>query len=212
MHLSQPYYLIIILLSAITAVTVNFFGLKAFYVFKPLTTVLILIYPFIFQATHLKKYVKLVTLGLFFCLTGDIFLLFESYFIWGLASFLIGHMFFLFAFVQRQGWQWKLQILIILGLVGAIVFLFIYKNLEMLFFPVSVYLLVIIVMSWQGWALALNPNEKNVQPLGWGVSLFLFSDALIAIDKFYYPFSIAGILILVTYWTAVFLIAKSASK
>jgi uncharacterized membrane protein YhhN len=82
----------------------------------------------------------------------------------------------------------------------------------MLFFPVSVYLLVIIVMSWQGWALALNPNEKNVQPLGWGVSLFLFSDALIAIDKFYYPFSIAGILILVTYWTAVFLIAKSASK
>ena len=145
-------------------------------------------------------------------MTGDIFLLFESYFIWGLASFLIGHMFFLFAFVQRQGWQWKLQILIILGLVGAIVFLFIYKNLEMLFFPVSVYLLVIIVMSWQGWALALNPNEKNVQPLGWGVSLFLFSDALIAIDKFYYPFSIAGILILVTYWTAVFLIAKSASK
>jgi len=35
---------------------------------------------------------------------------------------------------------------------------------------------------------------------------------LIALDKFYFSFSIAGILILISYWFAVFLIAQSASK
>jgi uncharacterized membrane protein YhhN len=48
--------------------------------------------------------------------------------------------------------------------------------------------------------------------LGWAISLFLFSDALIAVDKFYFSLSFSRVLILATYWIAIFLIARSASK
>ena len=212
MRLTQSYFLLLILATALVAVMVDYFDLKVFVVLKPLTTILILLYPFIFKTPDLQNYAKWIGVGLLFCLMGDSFLLFDSQFVWGLASFLIGHLFFLFAFVQRQGWQWQPFILLVLGLFGTTVFMVISKSLEMLFYPVLVYLLVILTMSWQGWALALNPNEKNVRLLGWGVSLFLFSDTLIAIDKFYSSFSVAGILILTTYWTAIFLIAKTASK
>ena len=74
------------------------------------------------------------------------------------------------------------------------------------------YLIVIELMSRQGWALALNPKMEYRSFLGWAVSLFLFSDALIAVDKFYFSFSFSGVLILATYWIAIFLIARSASK
>jgi hypothetical protein len=67
-------------------------------------------------------------------------------------------------------------------------------------------------MSWQGWGLALNSKTKNLRSLGLGVSLFMFSDTLIAFDKFYIPFSYSGLLILATYWIAIYIIALSGTR
>ena len=92
------------------------------------------------------------------------------------------------------------------------VFTLVSDDLDSLFYPVLIYLIVIVLMSWQGWALALNPKMEYRSFLGWAVSLFLFSDALIAVDKFYFSLSFLGVLILTTYWIAIFLIARSASK
>jgi uncharacterized membrane protein YhhN len=147
-----------------------------------------------------------------FCLFGDVFLLFESYFVFGLGAFLIGHLFFLFAFVSVHGGSWKPKIGIVLFAFASVIFVLIQENLKELYYPVMIYVLVIVLMSWQGWGLALNTEVKKQRQLGLGVTLFLFSDTLIALDKFYFSFSIAGILILISYWFAVFLIAQSASK
>ena len=143
---------------------------------------------------------------------GDVFLLFEAYFAYGLASFLIGHMFFLFAFISFQGLQRAPAIITLLVLIAVALFLLISPNLEALFYPVLIYLIVIVLMSWQGWALSLNTQLKNIRFLALGVSLFLFSNALIAIDTFYVTFSFAQRVILISYWAAIYIIAQSATK
>ena len=196
----------------IAAIGAEIFNSPLFVALKPLCTVSILAYLLLFRNTAIKSYSKRIGIGLFFCLIGDAFLLFESYFMWGLASFLVAHLIFLYAFVKRQGWLWEPRVAVVLALIAVGVFTLVSDDLYSLFYPVLIYLIVIVLMSWQGWALALNPKMEYRSFLGWGVSLFLFSDALIAIDKFYYSFSFSGISILSTYWIAIFLIARSASK
>ena len=147
-----------------------------------------------------------------FCLFGDAFLLFNSYFLFGLGSFLIGHLFFLNAFVKRQGWQKRYGIGLFLVILAIGICWLIQDKLNTLLIPVLLYMLVIVLMSWQGWGLALNSKTKNLRSLGLGVSLFMFSDTLIAFDKFYIPFSYSGLLILATYWIAIYIIALSGTR
>ncbi len=212
MTFSQSQHKILIMAFGIAAIGAEIFNSPLFVALKPLCTVSILAYLLLFRNTAIKSYSKRIGIGLFFCLIGDAFLLFESYFIWGLASFLVAHLIFLYAFVKRQGWLWEPRVAVVLALIAVGVFTLVSDDLYSLFYPVLIYLIVIVLMSWQGWALALNPKMEYRSFLGWGVSLFLFSDALIAIDKFYYSFSFSGISILSTYWIAIFLIARSASK
>src|SRR6056300_696414 len=159
-----------------------------FYCTKPLTTLLILTLPLRFPHDQLKAYRKTVLLGLLFCLIGDSFLLFESFFIYGLASFLVGHLCFLYAFVKQQGFQWPLVPGAVLVVFAAAILFLCYDNLGALLLPILVYIGVILIMSWQGIALQQQKKEPTFQYLGLAVSLFLISDALLAINKFYIPF------------------------
>ena len=212
MTFSQSQHKILILIFGIAAISAELFNSSMFFALKPLCTISILAHPLLFRNATINSYSKHIAMGLFFCLVGDTFLLFESYFVWGLASFLVAHLIFLFAFIKRQGWLWEPRVAVVLALIAVGVFTLVSDDLDSLFYPVLIYLIVILLMSWQGWALALNTKMEYRSFLGWAVSLFLFSDALIAIDKFYYSFSFSGILILSAYWIAIFLIARSASK
>jgi uncharacterized membrane protein YhhN len=203
---------LLILISAILAIVLDGIGSVGFFVFKPLTTILILLLPTLYQDSEAKIYVKSIVFGLVFCLFGDAFLLFNSYFLFGLGSFLIGHLFFLYAFVKRQGWQKRYGIGLFLVILAIGICWLIQDKLNTLLIPVLLYMLVIVLMSWQGWGLALNSKTKNLRSLGLGVSLFMFSDTLIAFDKFYIPFSYSGLLILATYWIAIYIIALSGTR
>jgi uncharacterized membrane protein YhhN len=86
------------------------------------------------------------------------------------------------------------------------------KKLNELLLPVVLYMTVIVLMSWQGWGLALNSKTKNLKNIGVGVSLFMVSDTLLAINKFYVPIPFSGIFILGAYWGAIYLIAKSTTS
>ena len=79
----------------IAAIGAELFNSPLFIALKPLCTISILAYPLLFRNTAINNYSKHVAMGLFFCLVGDTFLLFESYFVWGLASFLVAHLIFL---------------------------------------------------------------------------------------------------------------------
>jgi len=86
-----------------------------------------------------------------------------------------------------------------------------YANLDALLISVLFYISIIVLMSWQGIALTQSgvPIYKN---LGWAVSLFLLSDGLLALNKFYIPFVFSGITILSTYWLAIFLLAETTKE
>lgn len=212
MLLSPSQFRILILLFGSSAIVADFLNNYAFFILKPLCTITILTYVIAYRNPSLKNYALQMSIGLFLCLVGDCFLLFESCFIYGLLSFLIAHLIFLFAFIKRQGWKWRPKVVLFLLFIAGGVFIFISKDLGSFFYPVLVYLIVILLMSWQGWAMTLNPKLEQQRYLGLAVSLFLFSDALIAINKFSYSFSFSGVLILASYWLAIYLIAHSATR
>jgi TM2 domain-containing membrane protein YozV len=68
------------------------------------------------------------------------------------------------------------------------------------------------MMSWQGIALQRNNYHFSSRNIGWAVVLFLFSDVILALDKFYIPFAYSGVFILSTYWMAITIIAVSGSS
>lgn len=213
MQMNPKTQLVLIGVSGLFAILFDLVDFSiGFYCTKPLTTLLILTLPLRFPHDQLKAYRKTVLWGLLFCLIGDSFLLFESFFLYGLTSFLVGHLCFLFAFVKQQGFQWPLVPGIFLCSIASTILFLCYENLGALLLPVLVYIGVILIMSWQGIALQRQKEDFTFRYVGWAVGLFLFSDAVLALNKFYIPFAYSGVLILGTYWLAISLIALSASK
>ncbi len=209
---SKSYFIIIALLGSL-AIIFDFISFDlGFYLAKPSTTLLIIVLTLRHRSVELKGYSKKILVGLTFCLAGDLFLLFNSYFLYGLGAFLIAHFCFLFAFVKQQGFKWPLKPGLLLFSFAATLICLCYPKLESLLFPVLIYIGVILLMSWQGIALQQSKKHLNFQFLGWAVGIFLFSDALIALNKFYAPFQFSGIMILSTYWMAISLISISAMQ
>ena len=161
---------------------------------------------------ELKAYSKLIIIGLLFCLFGDIILFFNSYFLYGLVAFLLGHFCFLFAFVNHEGFHWPLKPGFFLGGFASLLIYLCYPKLNNLLIPVLIYIGVILLMSWQGISMQQRKQHSNFQFLGWAVGLFLFSDTLIALNKFFISFKWSNILILITYWISISLFATSAIK
>src|SRR5512136_1237152 len=70
------------------------------YVFKPLTTILIILTACMADVSFSLPYQRFILSGLLFSLAGDVFLMLpEDRFIPGLVSFLIAHVFYITAFM-----------------------------------------------------------------------------------------------------------------
>jgi len=203
----------VIALTAITAIYSNYFGLTIIYfILKLLTTSLIILMPLLYASVKNSLFAKSIIIGLIFCLIGDFSLLFEHYFTIGLISFLVGHIFFIRSFTVVNGWHWPLKIGIPLTFIAGILLCLIYSNLNSFFTPILIYIIVIVIMSWYGIFLQLSSSNEVFKSVGYAVSLFMFSDGILALNKFYIHFSSAGILILSTYWLAIFFLGEAASK
>ena len=176
---------------------------------KPLLMVtLVLIY-----LTSVKKPSFWFVSALFFSFWGDVLLLFkEQYFVFGLASFLLAHILYIkisASFLKKI----KLQKVVLVSLpfvVFLIGLLYLIKdNLGDMLIPVVVYGITI---SSLGAVTLLNyVQEKSTSNL-WlflGAIIFIISDSLIAINKFYEPQEIYGLTIMATYIVAQYLICKA---
>ena len=115
---------------------------------------------------ELKAYSKLIIIGLLFCLFGDIILFFNSYFLYGLVAFLLGHFCFLFAFVNHEGFHWPLKPGFFLGGFASLLIYLCYPKLNNLLSPVLIYIGVILLMSWQGISMQQRKQHSNFQFLG----------------------------------------------
>ena len=200
----------LILLCAGLAIYFDFVGnWNMFRIFKPLTTILIIVLSLTNYKNRDQKYTQYILIGLVFCLFGDVFLLYEKYFVFGLSSFLLAHILFTIGFISIHKLQTYLMPLIVLLLIGISYYLFIYPSLNDLTFPVLVYFCVIIFMCWQGISLYIWRKEKVFKLIAIAVILFLISDSILAFNKFKMHFDYSGILILTTYWLSISLLANS---
>lgn len=201
---------VLIALSACLAIA---FGLAAepfmFGVFKTLTTSLLIFALLVHRKIFLKSTHRLFLFALIACLAGDIFLLNSAYFIVGLSAFLFGHLLFMRLFVVLGGWSWSAIPLVVLVLIAGLFFYYIEPKLGGFKLPVAVYSSVIVLMSWQGINLAGKSDAPRSNLIAVGVLLFVFSDSMIALNKFVQPFELSVLVILSTYWLSLTLILNA---
>jgi len=160
------------------------------------------------------EFKPLLISALFFSWIGDVVLLFANqgviYFIIGLVSFLIAHLFYIVLFSKLQKVttiKYKRFIpLIILYLVGFLYFL--WEKLGGMKIPVIIYALVISTMLLVAIKGYFTWNSKSGKLLLIGAVFFVLSDSILAINKFYVPIYLSSFWIMSTYITAQFLIVK----
>jgi uncharacterized membrane protein YhhN len=107
------------------------------------------IFAAVVQSHPIPFYYRFLLIGMIFCLGGDVFLALtgKKMFLFGLVSFLLGHVFYASAFFYTVGFnQWTGIGLAISALAGAGVFLWLRPHLGSMKIPVIFYILVINVM------------------------------------------------------------------
>ena len=183
---------------------------KLRYLFKPLTTVFVIILAFIQPTDGFTNYKILMIVALSFSLLGDIFLMLPNdKFVQGLASFLIAHLFFIVAFGLDFGPFLDFSYLLP-SLIYGVVFLWILLPKTGKLKPaVFVYAFILIVFLWQASGnFFYLANETSLYIL-LGAILFVISDSILAYSKFVRNYILSPSLIHLTYWGAQTLLALS---
>lgn len=173
--------------------------------FKLIPMWLILIYAY-FQFPADKRTVHwLLLTGLFFCMLGDGLLI---WFVIGLTAFLIGHLFYLGAFLTQ--WRYSsIRFVSIIPIGGYAWFMGdrLVESIQLtgnhaLILPVLAYIIVISLMLWSA---VMTGHLLAVV----GSLLFVISDSILSWNMFISPVPYSGVFIMTTYYSAQFLIAMS---
>jgi uncharacterized membrane protein YhhN len=160
-----------------------------------------------------------VWLALFFSWTGDVLLLFQEknslFFLLGLSAFLLAHIFYIIFFHGvrvREGIRGNGWLLLVVAVYYAALLSFLSPFLGEMKIPVRVYGVVISFMFMLAMHMLYLRNKKT----GWlmlvGALLFVISDSVLAINKFYQSFEGAGFIIMLTYGVAQLLITEGAAR
>lgn len=162
--------------------------------------------------------------ALFFCWAGDIILLkqneAEIYFLLGLFAFLVGHLLYTLAYRQLQ---WKDASRSLLGtqklraafpviLAGTGLLAILIPRLGILTIPVILYALVLMAMVVSAALRYGRTSPDSYWLVTVGASVFMISDAMLAINKFYAPFDMASPLIMLTYILGQYMIVEGAIR
>lgn len=163
----------------------------------------------------------LLLTGLFFSWLGDVFLLFEykisGFFIAGLICFLITHILYIRYFLSirsENGSLLKKNPALIVAVTGygiALVYL-LFPHLGELTIPVMVYAAVICIMLLCSLHIYHKVNAAAAKSFIFGATLFVISDSVLAVNKFYTVLPLGGVLIMLTYCAAQFFIVKGFLK
>ena len=149
--------------------------------------------------------------GLAFSLAGDCFLMFQGFFIPGLLSFLVAHLFYIALFKQGQAWFPSRRALAATLGVGVLMYAFLFDGLNpVLRFAVAAYVIVIALMAAQAIGRATVLRDKAALGVAMGAGFFMLSDALLATNKFAQPLPLAQLWVLGTYYIAQILIVHYA--
>jgi len=183
------------------------------YVFKPLTMAFILLVAIIVGRHHSSPYFYWILVGLIFCMIGDVLLMFpEEWFLCGLVSFLMAHVFYVFAFTSEVGFGFSLWLLLPFFIYGCLMCGLLIPHLGRMRLPVLLYVIVIVVMAWQAWERWFRIRQDTALFASMGAVLFIVSDSVLAWNRFRKKFQNAQTVILSTYYAAQWLIALSVGQ
>jgi uncharacterized membrane protein YhhN len=185
-------------------------GRRQVYVFKPLTTALVILVAL--QAKHATApaYRPLIVAGLVCSLAGDVLLMLpRERFVAGLVSFLFAHLFYVAAFASDGGARPSAWAAAPLALYGALMLRLLWPRLGGLRVPVVVYVAAILLMAWLAASRWLALGDGGGASAFAGALLFVASDSALAWNRFRGGFAGAQALILGTYFPAQLLIALS---
>ncbi len=173
--------------------------------FKLIPMALIIFYAFYSLPKQKTKSHWLILIGLFFCSIGDGTI---HWFIVGLTSFLIGHLFYLSGFIYQWKFSiWRAASIIPIGVYAWIIgsdFVQAVARSEdtYLVIPVIIYMTAIASMAW--FAIMSGNVFASI-----GSILFVISDSILAWNMFVSPINNEHIFVMITYYTAQFFIAHS---
>jgi uncharacterized membrane protein YhhN len=184
---------------------------------KPLLMPMLMLY--VFAQTHILNRNKLIFI-LIFAWLGDLFLLFQGnsplYFQLGLGSFLIMQIAYIRLFSSQSSagrfnvGQWfSLPIIpVLIYVVGFLAFLLPLIPAA-LYIPVSLYALALGAMLYSAY---LRKMDSSYYFIFIGAILFVISDSLLALVKFYFSFSGNSIYVMLTYILAQLLLILGLCK
>lgn len=186
---------------------------------KPLICISLAIY--LFRKTDLKSgFNRLILWGLILSLAGDCFLLFAgtdpNYFMLGLVSFLIAHILYSLAFYRdfkndpQASKKFGHVMLFCMGVFSLSYYSMIRNFLNELRIPVMAYMFVISIMAILSGYRYRRVNALSFNLIYFGAILFVISDSALAYNKFVGQYPYSGIIIMVTYMLAQFLITLGA--
>ena len=137
-------------------------------------------------------------------LAGDVFLMFPGFFIPGLVSFLVAHLFYGALFKSGQAWlPHRGALAATLGIgVGMYAFLWAGGLPPALRAPVAAYVLVIALMAAQAIGRATVLRDTPSLLVAVGAGFFMLSDSLLATNRFVTPLPMAQFWVLATYYAA----------
>jgi len=175
---------------------------------------LLFIVTAISQIHLLQPYTLFIIIGLLFCLGGDVFLALpqDRMFLFGLVSFLLGHVCYVIGFV----WIAAPSKMILMGLIvtmvlGSLIYVWLKPHLGTMKKPVIAYILVISLMFIGAWSVLGMPRQPFMARLliFLGAACFYISDIFVARDRFLKNAFINRLLGLPLYYLAQFMIAFS---
>jgi uncharacterized membrane protein YhhN len=186
---------------------------------KPLIVLSLLIY-LLQQVNNNKTGAGLLKAALVFSIIGDVALLFENrnplFFMVGLGSFLLAHVLYILAFNAirktyggaRLRWIWVLAVAAYL----CILLYTLMPYLGELQIPVIVYAVVLCGMLLMVVHAFRSLYKKPGIICLAGALLFVVSDSVLAINKFYSGFTLSGIVIMFTYACAQYFLVTGAAR
>ena len=195
------------------------------FITKPMLMILLSFWFYLETKENPTRFARYILGGFVFSIFGDTFLMFnengmggEIFFLLGLGSFLITHLFYVAAFLENRKSE--------LGFVGQNRWLFLpfaffllmntaflWKGIPMdMKIPVVIYSSAIIAMVMSCLNLKTKIPKEVFQILFGGVLLFLISDTFIGINKFHTALPFARILIMIPYLLGQYFIGKGAIR
>lgn len=214
-NIPKKFTLLFVLLIVLELISNQLYN-SLHYITKPLIVSSLILY-FFSQSNKLNYNTKFITVtALLFSVIGDILLMFVEknslYFMLGLVSFLIAHIMYILVF--KKLFQFNKSVLffaIILLIYAYYLFTLLQPKLGDMLVPVVLYMAVILCMALFAYGRKISQKLSYILVLI-GAILFLLSDSILALNKFYKPILYPDISIMFTYAFAQYFIVLGILK